>query len=81
MPSNNKNENRTHLRLEYKKVRWWLNDDTVDEENFEKLKEDEPEREVKVKRYFQVSKVKIKEIEVTGISNSGYIPTNYKGFY
>jgi len=65
-----------HLRFEHRGLRWWLNDEAVNEENFFKFWRKEPEKEIKIKRFMQVSKVKMKDLKVTGISGR-YIPTDY----
>jgi hypothetical protein len=75
-----KDNNKTYLRFEYNGVRWWLNDDEINEENFSNVQEKEPNKEVNIKRFMQISKVKISDIKVTGMSGS-YIPTNYTSEY
>jgi hypothetical protein len=75
-----KDNNKTYLRFEYNGVRWWLNDEAVNEENFSDIQEKEPNKEVNIKRFMQISKVKIKDIKITG-TGSSYIPTNYTGAY
>jgi hypothetical protein len=71
----------TFLRFEYQGLRWWLNDEHVNEENFMRVQEQEPERLVKIKKFFQPGVAKIKDIKITGISNTAYIETDYPSSY
>lgn len=71
----------TFLRLEYGGLRYWLNDEHVTEQNFQKIQTEEPNRLVKIRRFMLPAEVPIKDIKITAIGNSGYIPTYYPSSY